>query len=391
MCVSLLPFMWTSTITQIFFGLGLEGTAEQVVQEIHVDKMTGKFNNKIATVMILWYLVILFGAFQLPNCMIPHNFKMLSQMHVLDGMHYRWRSLSTMFFFSLSGGQLICGVFPLFLVKTIAKMTEDLKAGNEWHFFISHMQRYGGDQCATLSAQLKQRGWAVWWDQNMDEINTDAMKEGVQKSAVFMLFMTKDVFHRPYVRLEIEEAMKFGKPILLLHENDKKECKFDFSAEERKSVTQQEAENEHGFKLKFSFKDELYQKKIDNMLSKGRASESIPWQRRVHLQEVVLHKVKQKFYQSLGAGEFYSALSKIIKKGDNAIEEAFKDADVDRDDNLNKKELQDFTKLLGLKLDQGQLESIFTSIDRDGDGGISLAEFTGWLKELKNKNKKKVQ
>ena len=127
--------MWTSTITQIFFGLGLEGTAEQVVQEIHVDKMTGKFNNKIATVMILWYLVILFGAFQLPNCMIPHNFKMLSQMHVLDGMHYRWRSLSTMFFFSLSGGQLICGVFSLFLVKTIAKMTEDLKAGNEWHFF----------------------------------------------------------------------------------------------------------------------------------------------------------------------------------------------------------------------------------------------------------------
>ena len=58
---------------------------------------------------------------------------------------------------------------------------------------------------------------------------------------------------------------------------------------------------------------------------------------------------------------------------------------------MNKKELQDFTKLLGLKLDHGQLESIFTSIDRDGDGGISLAEFTGWLDELKNKNKKKVQ
>ena len=61
---------------------------------------------------------------------------------------------------------------------------------------------------------------SVWYDNNMDELNVQGMKSGVQKSAVFLLFMTDGIFHRPYVRLEIEEALKLGKPILVVHEID---------------------------------------------------------------------------------------------------------------------------------------------------------------------------
>jgi hypothetical protein len=379
-----LPHWWYGWFPSVTFGLaGVLLALVDASGTFEAAKSTGKFNDKIATVMILWYLVILLGAFQLPNCIIPHNFKMLSYMDVLDGMHYRWSSLSTIFFMTLSGAQLVCGVVSLFLVKTIAKMTQDLKAGNKWHFFISHAQKYGADQCATLSAQLKQRGWAVWWDQNMDEIDTEAMQEGVQKSAVFLLFMTKSVFHRPYVRLEIEEALKLGKPILLVHEGDKRHGAFDFSSGEMKAVTKEGNKNNP---FEFYFDDKVYQKKIENILSKN---ESIQWQRRIHLQEVVLHQVKQKFYQSLGAGEFFSALSKIIIKGDDAVKAAFEKADTNNNNDLDKEELKSMTEEFGLKLDEGQLESIFTSIDKDDSGGISFQEFKEWLDKLKNN--KKVQ
>ena len=80
-------------------------------------------------------------------------------------------------------------------MNRVATMTDDLKKGNQvgtptrdpklthqlgclvcarlltlrsgcyrfqWHFFISHYQANGGDQCAVLTAALWQRGWHVW-------------------------------------------------------------------------------------------------------------------------------------------------------------------------------------------------------------------------------------
>jgi hypothetical protein len=54
-------------------------------------------------------------------------------------------------------------------------------------------------------------------------------QEGVAKSDVFVLFCTKGVFTRPYVQLEILEALNLGKPFILIHEADEgKDCKFEF-------------------------------------------------------------------------------------------------------------------------------------------------------------------
>ena len=44
------------------------------------------------------------------------------------------------------------------------------------------------------------------------------MKAGVRESGCFVLFLTQDVFKRPFVLMEIAEAIKAGKPILLIHE-----------------------------------------------------------------------------------------------------------------------------------------------------------------------------
>merc|ERR1712070_746201 len=51
------------------------------------------------------------------------------------------------------------------------------------------------------------------------------MKEGIRKSAVFILFLSKNVFKSEFVRLEVNEALNLKKPIILLHEEDRREEK----------------------------------------------------------------------------------------------------------------------------------------------------------------------
>ncbi len=47
-----------------------------------------------------------------------------------------------------------------------------------------------------------------------------AMADGVRGSAAFVLFLSKGVLDRPFVRFEVEEALKWKKKILPLHEAD---------------------------------------------------------------------------------------------------------------------------------------------------------------------------
>ena len=53
------------------------------------------------------------------------------------------------------------------------------------------------------------------------------MAEGIRQSAVIVLFLSAGVFKRPFVVFEIEHAIKFGKPIKLVHEEDKCELVSD--------------------------------------------------------------------------------------------------------------------------------------------------------------------
>ena len=84
-------------------------------------------------------------------------------------------------------------------------------------------------------------------------------QDGVAKSDVFVLFLTKGVFTRPYVQLEVSEALRLksgfvlnmaltftlfspmlfhllcvfvlfcSKPFILIHEADERHGKFDFN------------------------------------------------------------------------------------------------------------------------------------------------------------------
>ena len=51
---------------------------------------------------------------------------------------------------------------------------------------------------------------------------------GIEGSACMLLFLSKEVFTRKYVQMEIRHAMQLRKPIILVHETDARHGQFDF-------------------------------------------------------------------------------------------------------------------------------------------------------------------
>merc|ERR1712150_466662 len=101
--------------------------------------------------------------------------------------------------------------------------------GCKYHAFISHKQANAGDQAKSMFLELKHRGLSVWYDMEADDLTEMGMAEGVRQSAVFILFLSAGVFERPFVKFEIETAIKLGKPIKLVHEEDERHGRFEFS------------------------------------------------------------------------------------------------------------------------------------------------------------------
>ena len=56
------------------------------------------------------------------------------------------------------------------------------------------------------------------------------MKEGVERSENFVLFLSAGVESRPFVHLELRHALALKKKVILVHEEDERHGKFDFSA-----------------------------------------------------------------------------------------------------------------------------------------------------------------
>lgn len=82
--------------------------------------------------------------------------------------------------------------------------------------------------CLTLALK-DAMSWICWYDQNIDVITVDGMKEGIENSAVFILFLTKGVLTRPFVQFEIRTALRAKKPFIVLHEEDTRHDAFDFA------------------------------------------------------------------------------------------------------------------------------------------------------------------
>eukprot|EP00927_Polykrikos_kofoidii_P086020 TRINITY_DN9518_c0_g1_i1.p1 TRINITY_DN9518_c0_g1~~TRINITY_DN9518_c0_g1_i1.p1 ORF type:complete len:1125 (-),score=165.59 TRINITY_DN9518_c0_g1_i1:80-3418(-) len=117
------------------------------------------------------------------------------------------------------------------LIKRRDKHT-GLSPGCSTHFFLSHYQKNGGDQVATLQLELEAIGFLSWLDNKAEKINTEGMMQGIDEACVFLLFLTKGALSRPYVQMEVRHALTVGKPIVLVHEDDKRKGAFDFDKSE---------------------------------------------------------------------------------------------------------------------------------------------------------------
>ena len=95
-----------------------------------------------------------------------------------------------------------------------------LPRGTLWHFFLSHYQAKGGDQCDILCLELQRLGFKVWYDNKAQNLTSGGMKDGVARSAVFVVFLNHGTLDRKFVLFEVETALRLGKPVVLISETD---------------------------------------------------------------------------------------------------------------------------------------------------------------------------
>ena len=109
---------------------------------------------------------------------------------------------------------------------------DERQRGGPWDFFLSHRQRDAGDAVASLHLLLERWSCTSWYDNQMADLTASGMAHGVRNSDVFLLFLTKGIFQRPYVLFELLEAIDAEKRIVLLHEESGAvgggDCAFDF-------------------------------------------------------------------------------------------------------------------------------------------------------------------
>ena len=98
---------------------------------------------------------------------------------------------------------------------------------SRYHIFISHMQREASGDVGTLFFLFEQMGVHGWRDMNQIDLTEIGMRQGVYDSDVFILFLTNSYLSRPFCLLELTWALEFGKPIIIVQENDPRFWPFD--------------------------------------------------------------------------------------------------------------------------------------------------------------------
>lgn len=81
---------------------------------------------------------------------------------------------------------------PFLSSRPVDPVPDALNKPGHWDIFLSHAQAAAGDQVRALFFLLVKRGYKVWYDYEMSNRNTDAMREGVLGSTNFLLFLSGD-------------------------------------------------------------------------------------------------------------------------------------------------------------------------------------------------------
>ena len=94
----------------------------------------------------------------------------------------------------------------------------------ENHFFLSHYRLNAGQNCTILKLALEKAGYSAWFDNGAGVLPTvQGMRDGVAKSHTFLLYLSREVFTRQFVLIEIQHAIRLGKRfILVMEENQRK-------------------------------------------------------------------------------------------------------------------------------------------------------------------------
>jgi len=91
----------------------------------------------------------------------------------------------------------------------------------KWKSFLSHVQGEAGKEAQILFYELGGAP-ACWLDVKMGDKAVEAMMEGVQGSANFLLILTPGYFDRPFCIKELEMAVQCKKNIVLCHTSSTK-------------------------------------------------------------------------------------------------------------------------------------------------------------------------
>ena len=96
-----------------------------------------------------------------------------------------------------------------------------------YHIFVSHAQKEASGDAATLFFLFEQMGIHGWRDMNQTDLTPEGMRHGVYDSDVFVVFLTNSYLSRPFCLAEVTYALEFGKPIIIITEEEERFWPFD--------------------------------------------------------------------------------------------------------------------------------------------------------------------
>jgi hypothetical protein len=91
-----------------------------------------------------------------------------------------------------------------------------LENENETVYFLSHYQAESKDIALEFFYSMKERGIKCWLDVKMDSRDEDAMREGIKLCEIVLIIMSPSYFTRPFCVKELEWAVEFEKPIVVV-------------------------------------------------------------------------------------------------------------------------------------------------------------------------------
>eukprot|EP00457_Paulinella_chromatophora_P000913 gb/GEZN01000915.1/.p1 GENE.gb/GEZN01000915.1/~~gb/GEZN01000915.1/.p1 ORF type:complete len:977 (+),score=142.12 gb/GEZN01000915.1/:59-2989(+) len=106
-----------------------------------------------------------------------------------------------------------------------------------YHIFVSHMQAEAAGDTGTLTLELRRYGAIVWRDMDAKNLTEEGMKQGVEDSDVFILFLSNAVLSRPYCPKEASWAIQAKKPFIVVVEQDPRHFSFDWGRWQEDKLT----------------------------------------------------------------------------------------------------------------------------------------------------------